>query len=380
MTSLTSMPALTLASGIVQTAAPQALAPLSSQNHVLIVADGFWTGQPLFAAIKEGFAAEGLSMTVFSDFVGEPKASYIDAAAALGRNAGADCVFGLGGGSALDIAKMVSACLASGEPAEHYALGANPMPATPAPLVLVPTTAGTGSEANGTAIFSDTDGHKLWAYGAGLKPVLAVLDDQLLVSLPAHLMAWCGMDALIHAFEAGSNRWSMPVSQSFALRALDLIVPALPKAVKGDQSALQDMLLGSFCAGYAIENCGTAVAHNASHAMAAFAPIHHGLATALAFELTLGRVAAAENSALGAVAQACGTDVAGLPAWCSALMDDIGIARVLPHAFAEIDAQALAQEMMAEANAPMRNATVPALSDDDLLEIAVEILALPKAT
>lgn len=174
-------------------------------------------------------------------------------------------------------------------------------------------TAGTGSEANGTAIFSDADGHKLWAYGTELKPVLAILDDQLLASLPPHLMARCGMDALIYAFEAGSNKWANPVNQAFARRALELIVPALPKFVAGDTSALADMLLGSFYAGYATENCGTAVAHNVSHAMAAFAPIHHGLATDLAFEATIDRIAAVENPALTAIAQTCGTQAFDLP-------------------------------------------------------------------
>lgn len=380
MTALTSMPALTLQSGVTQTAAPAALAPLSRSKTVLIVADAFWADNPLFAQIIQGFDAAGLRTVVFTDFVGEPKAAYIDAAAAQGRAEGADCVFGLGGGSALDIAKMVSACLASGEPATHYALGAHPIPDTPAPLVLAPTTAGTGSEANGTAIFSDAAGHKLWAYGAGLKPVLAVLDEALLASLPPHLMAWCGMDALIHAFEAGSNRWSNPVNQAFALRALELIVPALPKAVAGERSALSDLLLGSFYAGYAIENCGTAVAHNVSHALAAFAPIHHGLATALAFEVTLDRIATAENPALPAIAKACGTDVAGLRDWSHALMEEIGISRVLPAGFAEVSAAELAAEMGAPANAPMRSATVPDLSDADLSTIAEAVLALPKAS
>ncbi len=377
MTTLTSMPALTLQSGATSTVASETLAPLSESAHVLVVADAFWTQQPVFDKIIGGFTDKGMQTTVYADFAGEPKAAYIDDATAIGREAGTDCVFGLGGGSALDIAKMVSVCLKTGKSATHYALGANPITST-TPLVLAPTTAGTGSEANGTAIFSDDKGHKLWAYGTAMKPAMAILDDELLQSLPPHLMAWCGMDALIHAFEAGSNKWSTPVNQAFSLRALELIAPALPLAVKGDTTALADLLLGSFYAGYAIENCGTAVAHNVSHAMAAFAPIHHGLATALAFEATIDRVASAENAALDKIAGACGTTVENLPQWCSALMDDIGIQRNLPETFSNVTAEQLAQEMQADANAPMRNATVPPLSDTDILDIAKTILALPK--
>lgn len=376
MTNLTSMPALTLAAGACKTSVASTLATQSKAGKVLIVADAFWQNQDLFQEILLSTSKAGMTATVFADFAGEPKQSYIDAAAELGRSAGADCVFGIGGGSALDIAKMVSACLSSGKPAAHFALGANPIPTNASPLVLAPTTAGTGSEANGTAVFSDDQGHKLWAYGTDLKPKLAVLDETLLASLPRHLMAWCGMDALIHAFEAGSNRRSTPVSQPFAIRALELIAPALPRVVQGDQTALSDMLLGSFYAGYAIENCGTAVAHNASHAMAAFAPIHHGLATALAFEITIERIASAANPMLGAVAEACGTSISMLPSWCSGLMNEIGIQRELPEAFADVSTEALAAEMRADANAPMRNATVPDLSDEDIHEIAGDILGL----
>ncbi len=345
---------------------------LNDGQATLVVADAFWTDQPVFGQMRAALPGPA---TIFDQFEGEPKAAHIEAAVQMGRAAGAELVIGMGGGSALDIAKMASLCLAGGHGPMHYALGANPVPRTTCDLIQIPTTAGTGSEANGTAIFAGADGGKLWAYGTALKPAIAILDANLLQSLPNTLKAWCGMDALIHAFEAGTNKWANPVNTALAIRAIELILPALPKAIEGDAKAHEDLLLGSFFAGHAIENTGTAIAHCASHAMARFAPIHHGFATALAFEATLPQVVAVPNQALDRVAAPFGLPPAALPDAITALMDALGIVRVLPDAFKGVRADALAAEMQAEANAPMRNAATFETTPEVLNAIAGTLLA-----
>lgn len=374
-TSQTAMPAMRLGQNILGDTLKDTTV-IGDQTRVVIIADAFLTDQPVFHQALACLSTRGISTEVFSGFAGEPKAAHVDAAVQMAQAHQADTVIGIGGGSALDIAKLVSVCLHSGMPVMHYALAANPMPASRKTLVQVPTTAGTGSEANGTAIFAGPDGAKLWAFGTVMKPDLAVLDAELLASLPAHLKTWTGLDAFIHAFEAATNRWSNPVNLGYATRALQLVANALPAAIQGDAQANQDLMLGSFLAGFAIENTGTSIAHCASHAMASFAPIHHGLATALAFEVTLCRVVSADNPNLPPVAQALGTTVDDLHGWITAFFTAAGLNRQLPAQFSSFSAHDLAREMQTDTNAPMRNASLLDTSAPALEAMASDILNL----
>lgn len=373
MITQTSLPAIQLGSGILlQSITGSGL--LTADSSVLIVVDAYWVDQPIFESLRSTVKNHARDIAVFDAFSGEPKDTHIDAAVELGSAIDAKLVIGLGGGSALDIAKMAALCLTGEHGALHYALNANPVPDQICDLIQIPTTAGTGSEANGTAIFSSAEQGKLWVYGTALKPRLAILDADLLQSLPRALKAWCAMDALIHAFEAGTNQWANRVNTANAVRALDLILSALPKALQGDAGAHEDLLLGSFLAGHAIENTGTSIAHCASHALARFAPIHHGLATAIAFEQTLDRVVASENPSLSVVAPSFGVVPALLPQFITAFMDELGIERSLPPSFKQVSSSELALEMQAPANAPMRDAALIDTSPTSLAEMADAIL------
>src|SRR5690606_6367029 len=129
-------------------------------------------------------------------------------------------------------------------------------------------------------------------------------------TLPASLTAWCGMDAFIHAFEASTNRNAHAAAKLFGHEAMRLVAANLTKAVKTpeDLEARGKVLLGSCYAGIAIDNCGTAIAHNISHAMAGLASVHHGLATALGFEVSLGWLVEAYTPDLNEAARALGLD------------------------------------------------------------------------
>lgn len=372
MINQTSMPAFQLGHGILGECL-LASGLFSEGKAALVVVDAYWTAQPVFKKIMASLPGQ---LTVFDRFMGEPKASHIAAAAQTGRDIGASLVVGMGGGSALDIAKMAALCMAEGHGPMHYALGANPAPRRVCDLIQVPTTAGTGSEANGTAIFADEEGGKLWAYSPALKPQLAILDAALLSTLPTQLKAWCGMDALIHAFEAGTNKQANPVNTAQAIRAIKLILPALPKAVEGDAQADEDLLLGSFFAGFAIENTGTSIAHAASHALARFGTIHHGLATALAFEATLPQIVANPSPTLEAVVAAINDTPAGLPQRITKLMDELLIERVLPPSFDTLSLDDLIAELQAPANTPMRDAAPMDTGPDALKGIAAALLLL----
>lgn len=372
------IPEIRFASGAADGIAAAASA-FGSVSRAAIVMDGFLArsgmGEKLVAALK----AEGIAATVYSSFSGEPKLSHVEAAAEAAK--GADLVIGIGGGSALDIAKVAACCAASGENPMYYALAANPLPKNPLKKIMVPTTAGTGSETSATCIFAGPDGKKLWVWGPGTKADLVILDPALTMSLPDDLTAWCGLDAFVHAFEASTNRNTHAGGQFYGHHAMKLLTAHLERAVRapGDLEARGAVLLGSCYAGIAIDNCGTAIAHNISHALAGLGPVHHGLATALGFEQTIGWLVEAETPELAAAAQACGlASASALPAFVTAWMTACGIERRLPAAFAAFTADDLAREMKAPENQPMRRSTVREVGDDDIDHMASAMMALPR--
>ena len=345
----------------------------------LVVMDGFLAASGLGGQLAAQFATAGIAAEFFSDFSGEPKLAHVEAASGAAR--GKDLVVGIGGGSALDIAKIAACVAAADEAPMHYALAAHALPKKPLKKILVPTTAGTGSETSATTIFAGPEGKKLWIWGAETKADLVLLDPALTLTLPASLTAWCGLDAFVHAFEAATNRNAHAGAALYAHAALRLLTEALERAVKNpaDIDARGKVLLGSCYAGIAIDNCGTAIAHNISHALAGLAPVHHGLATALGFEATLAWLAEADTAELAAAAHACGlSDAALLPGFVSDLMDRCGIVRALPRAFAAFSADDLAREMRAPENQPMRRSTVRDVSDADIDRIAATMMALPR--
>ncbi len=209
---------------------PAAVKSFDGVGAVLLVIDAFLAQSGLAGKISAELAEAGVMTQVFSDFSGEPKLAHLQAAIQVAE--GADMVIGIGGGSALDIAKIVACCAASGEDPMHYALAANPLPKNPLKKIMVPTTAGTGSETSATNIFAGPEGKKLWIWGPETKADLVILDAALTKTLPANLTAWCGLDAFIHAFEAATNRNTHRGAQFYAHQALRLITGALETAVK----------------------------------------------------------------------------------------------------------------------------------------------------
>lgn len=349
-------------------------------DRALVVMDSFLAASGLANRLIDDLRAHGIIASLFADFAGEPKLSHLQAAMRAAR--GAQLVIGVGGGSALDIAKISACCAASGQDPMFYALAANPLPKNPLKKIMVPTTAGTGSETSATSIFTGPEGKKLWIWGPETKADLVILDPALTVTLPRHLTAWCGMDAFIHAFEAATNRNTHAGAQLYAYEAMRLVAGSLETAVKSpaDLDARGKVLLGSCYAGIAIDNCGTAIAHNISHALAGLAPVHHGLATALGFETTLPWLVTASTAHLNAAAKALGLSSAeALPGFVSDLMDRCDIRRALPPAFNAYSADELATEMRATENRPMRRATLRDVSDGDVDRFADMVMALPRA-
>jgi alcohol dehydrogenase class IV len=352
---------------------------LGAIEKIAVVMDSFLATSGLGKHVEDMLTDAAFSVVIYSDFAGEPKLKHIQAASEIAS--GSDLVIGIGGGSALDIAKIVACTAASGEDAMHYALAANPLPKNALKKIMIPTTAGTGSETSATNIFAGPEGKKLWIWGAESKADLVILDPALTVSLPANLTAWCGLDAFIHAFEASTNRNAHAAAKVFGHEAMRLVSGNLAEAVHnpGNIDARGKVLLGSCYAGIAIDNCGTAIAHNISHALAGLAPVHHGLATALGFEVSMPWLAAADSDDLKDAAAVVGLDSASeLPAFVTRLMDACGVKRALPAAFAAFSATDLANEMRATENQPMRRSTIREVSDADIDTFANAIMTMQK--
>jgi alcohol dehydrogenase class IV len=319
----------------------------------------------------------GHTPALYDGFKGEPKASDIDAATAVARDCGAQAVIGLGGGTALDTAKLVACCLASGEKAETYALCKTPLPANRLPIVAIPTTAGTGSEVTRVSVFANEDKAKVWAWGEELKPDVAILDPELTVAVPPHVTAATGLDALVHAIEASTNKHRTDGNDLHCHKAIALIAAHLERAVKdpADIEARGAMLLGSCYAGIGIDNCGTALAHNIAHAMADLAPIAHGRATGLAMLATIGWVAEGNPPAFARVAAAMGAENS-VKAY-ERLLRSTGIKVSLAGEGFDLGRpELLAERMASPANAPMRKSTPRFPSDTDLLDLARRVYAL----
>ena len=206
---------------------------------------------------------KGFEVAIHADVEPEPRVESVLAAAEQARAFGADCVIGIGGGSSLDTAKTCSVLLGNQQDIREL-YGIEKVSKPGAPLILVPTSAGTGSEVTDIAILSDEAAQlKMGIVSRHMLPASVILDPELTLSLPKGPTAASGMDALIHAMEAYTSIHATPLTDMWAEHAIALIAPNLRKAwARGeDLQARQAMLTGSFYAGVAFCNAGVTAVH-----------------------------------------------------------------------------------------------------------------------
>ncbi|MEM6305608.1 MAG: iron-containing alcohol dehydrogenase [Pseudomonadota bacterium] len=359
------------------------LAAALGDGPVLVIADAVLADLGVTETLSGHFAKTGLAVEIAAEVSGEPKEALVDTLAAQARALGAGVIVGLGGGAAMDAAKLVAAIAPSGQPAHDFALAAQPLPKEGLPAIAVPTTAGTGSEVTRTSVISTAEGAKIWFWGEELMFAQAILDPELTLSLPPHLTAWTGIDAVAHALEGVTAKNTSPAGLMYGLEALRLLSDALPRAVAdGADIALRGQVLwGSMVAGLALHICNTHMGHNISHALGSLARVHHGLATGLALEVSLPwLVAQPEGAALYARAsQALGglATAEALPEAYVGLMRACQIAGALPVECADVTAGDLAREMQNPANIGMARNAICAVGEADLEALATRMIALP---
>ena len=252
-------------------------------KSVLIVTDSGVLSAGLLTKALVQFQELSLSAHIFSDVLADPPVSVIDSAVKVAQNCKADFIVGFGGGSSMDVAKLV-ALLASGKEKLADVYGVDMAKGPRLPLILVPTTAGTGSEVTTIAIVTISESEKKGVVSPQLLPDVALLDAELTLGLPSHVTAATGIDAMVHAIEAfTTKRLKNPVSDCLAKEALRLLAGNLHKVVKSgsDVIARENMLLGACLAGMAFTNAPVAGVHALAYPIGARFHVPHGLSNSL---------------------------------------------------------------------------------------------------
>ncbi|MDQ0455607.1 iron-containing alcohol dehydrogenase [Rhizobium paknamense] len=271
------------------------------------VASTLVIASPLTAKFVDRLQLSG-KVTVFSDLPGEPDTATLNAALAAAQAARPDLVVGLGGGSVMDVAKLVAALWDTDEKLEDVA-GPNKVRGRHSRLAQVATTAGTGSEAGIRALITDpAKGSKIAVESPHLIADFAVLDPELTYSVPSAVTAATGIDAMAHCVEAFTNRKAHPMIDGFARMGFSLVGQYLARAVKNgeDTQAREGLMLASYYGGICLGPVNTAAGHAIAYPLGTLLHLPHGLANALVFPHVLAFNQPAVAAKTAEVAEALG--------------------------------------------------------------------------
>jgi alcohol dehydrogenase class IV len=267
----------------------------------------------LSAPLVRDLEGLGIAVRVWSEVAGEPTRAELASAIAAARACRADFVIGLGGGSPMDLAKLVAA-LADGRQQFDAVVGIGLLQGRALPLACIPTTAGTGSETTPIAILEDEQAQlKKGAVSEHLVPDFAYLDPELTVSMPRGVTAATGIDALTHCIEAYANRLAHPMVDALALEGIRLVAQHLEAACTrpGDLTAREAMLRASHLGGMCLGPVNTAAVHALAYPLGGEFHIAHGVANSLLLPHVLRFNVEAAPQRYAAIARALGIDGAG---------------------------------------------------------------------
>ena len=293
-------------------------------KRALIVTDPGVRDAGLVAPVARSLEEAGLSSAVFAEIEPNPRAETVTRGAAACAAVEADVIVAVGGGSAIDSAKAISAVARFGGTAFDYE-GLELVPGPAIPLIAIPTTAGTGSEVTMWAIITDPATHHKMPLGSiHFAPRVALVDPLVTLSLPPTLTATTAIDALTHAIEGYTARCSNPVSDALALYAVELIAGSIDLAVSdgSDREARSALMLGSLLAGIAFGNSDTAAVHSLAEAVGGARDVPHGMANAIFLPFVVRHNQPAVPGKTARLGRAMGLDTARLP------VDEAGTATV----------------------------------------------------
>jgi alcohol dehydrogenase len=282
-------------------------------SRAFIVADKGVIAAGLLAPVINGLESHVVVAGVYDNVPPNSSLETVEAATAAAREAGADVLIAVGGGSPIDTAKGMRILLTLGGAIPEYE-GYNTIPDRLVPMVAVPTTAGTGSEVTPVAVIRDEGAdRKISLASRFLVPDIAVLDPELTLTLPPRLTAATGMDALAHAIEAYVSTENNPFSDSLALSAIEIIANNLRDAVQlgNNTEARSQMMLASCMAGVSNASSWYGVVHAIAHAVGGKYPVHHGTLIAIILPHGMAFNAPVAPERYVRIARAMGVNIGG---------------------------------------------------------------------
>jgi alcohol dehydrogenase len=252
-------------------------------KRVLVVTDAFMVKSGVVARLLAPLQESGMEIAVFDGVQPDPTVQNVRDGLALYRSSGAEAVVAIGGGSPLDAGKAISILTTNPEPLADY-MGYHKIPKAGAPLLAIPTTAGTGSEVTKVAVITDTERDvKMMILDQHLLPVVALVDYELTLSMPAPLTAHVGVDTLTHGIEAYVSRKASEMTDPIALSCIRLAATHLVKAWEepGNLAAREGMMLSATQGGMAFANSSVCLVHGMSRPLGLLFHIPHGLSNAM---------------------------------------------------------------------------------------------------
>ncbi len=322
----------------------------------------------------------GIEHVLFNEIIGEPTDKMIEAGVSEYNKTGCDFLVALGGGSPLDSAKAIAAMSVLDGNISDY-MGKEIKGDFP-PMVMIPTTAGTGSEATKFTIITDTDNDvKMLLKGEALLPNLSILDASFTVTAPKSITASTGMDALTHAVESYISKRSNPITDMYALDSIARIFNYLPAAYNNgsDMTARNEMAIASYYAGLCINNASVTLVHGMSRPIGALFHVPHGISNAMLIKECMEYVKNGCSEKFAAIAKAIGAadenadDSSASDAFIKALSkltDDINIPSLAEYGIDKDEFFGFVDKMAGDAmksGSPQN--TIHPVEKEDLLEI-----------
>ena len=258
-------------------------AQLLKGKKVLVITDSGVIQAGLLEGVEKSLQAANIPFALFDGVEPDPRIEVVEKSVEKAKKEGIDLIIGLGGGSSLDIAKVTSIMITNSGKIDGF-FGIDLVPNPGIPVILVPTTAGTGSEVTPIAILSDTkEKLKKGIVSPTLFPEVAIVDPKLTIGLPPSVTAFTGMDALTHAIEAYASINATDLTDLFALRAMDLCSKNLRMAYAHGENlaARSNMMEGSLLAGIAFANAGVGAVHAFAYPLGGEFHLAHGLTNTL---------------------------------------------------------------------------------------------------
>ena len=304
----------------------------------------------------------GFAYEIYSDIKPNPTIENVQSGVEAYKKSGADCMITIGGGSSMDTGKAIGIIINNPEFADVRSLeGVAPTRNRTVFTIAVPTTAGTAAEATINYVITDVQKkRKFVCVDVNDIPDIAVVDPDMMATMPAKLTAATGMDALTHAIEGYITKAAWDLPDCLNLEAIRLIAKSLRGAVKNEDAGREGMALGQFVTGMAFSNVGLGIAHSMAHTLGAVYDTPHGVACAMMLPIVMEYNAETTGEKYKAIAEAMGVDTTGMTqeayraaavAAVRQLSTDIGIPSKL-EALKEEDLTFLAESAYADACRP----------------------------